>query len=184
MNTQQALPENWKEAIKLLDKIREDRGFTHEQIGEMISKQRSEITRFFSRKNKPGIDVFYMIIGALQIKLSFQFETVEAEAEKPGQQETITLNVGKKLQTGDIIKVVDLAVRSPNAKKIPALQLVIIPPEAMKASAKYKRIAPNLYKWENEVEVYRAKKYMGAVVGFVDEHFLNRDRAEEFLSNL
>jgi transcriptional regulator with XRE-family HTH domain len=67
--------EQWILLVYLLDDIRRQKKITHDEIAEKTGYHRSNVTRFFSAKYKPGLDVFLEIAKA--IKVNFFFEDQE-----------------------------------------------------------------------------------------------------------
>lgn len=71
--------EQWILLVYLLDDIRQQKNITHDDIAEKTGYHRSSITRFFSAKYKPGLDVFLEIAKAL--KVNFFFEDQEGTSD-------------------------------------------------------------------------------------------------------
>jgi transcriptional regulator with XRE-family HTH domain len=69
--------EHWILLVYLLDDIRQQKNITHDDIAEITGYHRSSITRFFSAKYKPGLDVFLEIAKA--VKVNFFFEDKEGD---------------------------------------------------------------------------------------------------------
>jgi len=68
--------EHWKVLVLLLKEIAENKGITQQQISECTGLLQSNVSRFFSLKYKPNLDVFLQVAGA--IKVNFFFEDQES----------------------------------------------------------------------------------------------------------
>lgn len=164
--------QDWKAAIAQLDECRKALGKTHEQLATITEKKRTEITRFFSAKNEPGIGMFYLICNALEITIHLM------PAKEYGDPPDILAASGKLNVLSKNPETVADYFEKPKKK----VEFVVIPPDAMKASAKYNRLTANLYKWEGSEDVFKIKKYSGG--GLIEQYFLNKDKAIEFLDSL
>ena len=64
--------EQWILLVYILDDIRQQKNITHDDVAEITGYYRSSITRFFSAKYKPGLDVFLEIAKAVQVNFFFE----------------------------------------------------------------------------------------------------------------
>ncbi len=71
--------EHWMVLVLLLKEIAEEKGITHQQIADETGLIRSNVSRFFSLKYRPGLDVFLQISKA--IKVNFFFEDKESKID-------------------------------------------------------------------------------------------------------
>ena len=71
--------EQWKLLVLLLKEIAESKGITQQQIAEQTGLVQSNVSRFFSLKYKPNLDVFLQIANAIQV--NFFFEDKDSKTE-------------------------------------------------------------------------------------------------------
>jgi len=71
--------EHWKVLVLLLKEIAEDKGITQQQIADQTGLLRSNVSRLFSLKYKPNLDVFLKVAQA--VKVNFFFEDREGKTE-------------------------------------------------------------------------------------------------------
>lgn len=69
-NNQQS--EHWKVLVLLLKEIAESKGITQQQIAAETGLVQSNISRFFSLKYKPNLDVFLQIARAIGVNFFFE----------------------------------------------------------------------------------------------------------------
>ena len=63
---------NWMLLIIFLDKIRQDKDITHEQLAEKTGLIRSTVSRFFGLRFCPSLKLFITIARALDINFFFE----------------------------------------------------------------------------------------------------------------
>ena len=71
--------EHWKVLVLLLKEIAESKGITQQQIAEQTGLVQSNVSRFFSLKYKPNLDVFLQIAKAINV--NFFFEDKDSKTE-------------------------------------------------------------------------------------------------------
>jgi transcriptional regulator with XRE-family HTH domain len=71
--------EHWKVLVMLLKEIAEDKGITQQQIADETGLIQSNVSRLFSMKYKPNLDVFLKVAQA--VKVNFFFEDQEGKTE-------------------------------------------------------------------------------------------------------
>ena len=71
--------ERWKVLVLLLKEIAEAKGITQQQIATETGLLQSNVSRFFSLKYKPGLDIFIQIANA--VKVNFFFEDKEGKTD-------------------------------------------------------------------------------------------------------
>lgn len=64
--------EQWKLLILLLKEIAESKGITQQQIASETGLVQSNVSRFFSLKYKPNLDVFLQIAKAINVNFFFE----------------------------------------------------------------------------------------------------------------
>ena len=64
--------EHWKVLVLLLKEIAESKGITQQQIAAETGLIQSNISRFFSLKFKPNLDVFLQIAKAVGVNFFFE----------------------------------------------------------------------------------------------------------------
>lgn len=64
--------EQWKLLVLLLKEIAESKGVTQQQIAEQTGLVQSNVSRFFSLKYKPNLDVFLQIAKAINVNFFFE----------------------------------------------------------------------------------------------------------------
>ena len=72
MNNQNQQSEHWKVLVLLLKEIAESKGITQQQIAAETGLIQSNISRFFSLKFKPNLDVFLQIAKAVGVNFFFE----------------------------------------------------------------------------------------------------------------
>lgn len=86
--------EQWILLVYLLDDIRQQKKLTHDDVAEITGYHRSSITRFFSAKYKPGLDVFLEI--AKSVKVNFFFEDKEGTSDLNLAFENAMYKIGRR----------------------------------------------------------------------------------------
>ena len=71
--------EHWKVLVLLLKEIADDKNITQQQIADATGLKQSNVSRFFSLKYKPNLDVFLQIANAIQV--NFFFEDRESKTD-------------------------------------------------------------------------------------------------------
>lgn len=71
--------EHWKVLVLLLKEIAEDKGISQQQIADEAGLVQSNVSRLFSLKYKPNLDVFLKVAQA--VKVNFFFEDQEGKSE-------------------------------------------------------------------------------------------------------
>jgi transcriptional regulator with XRE-family HTH domain len=71
--------EQWKLLVLLLKEIADNKGITQLQIAETTGLIQSNISRFFSLKYKPSLDMFLQVAKA--VKVNFFFEDQESKTD-------------------------------------------------------------------------------------------------------
>jgi transcriptional regulator with XRE-family HTH domain len=71
--------EQWKLLVLLLKEIAEHKGITQLQIAETTGLIQSNISRFFSLKYNPSLDMFLKVAKA--VKVNFFFEDQESKTD-------------------------------------------------------------------------------------------------------
>lgn len=79
MSNQNQQNEHWKVLVLLLKEIAESKGITQQQIAVEIGLLQSNVSRFFSLKYKPNLDVFLQI--AKVINVNFFFEDKDSKTD-------------------------------------------------------------------------------------------------------
>jgi len=64
--------EQWKLLVLLLKEIAESKGITQQQIAVETGLIQSNVSRFFSLKYKPNLDVFLQIAKAINVNFFFE----------------------------------------------------------------------------------------------------------------
>lgn len=64
--------EQWKLLVYLLDEIRKDKGITHKEVAASTGLIESNVSRFFSAKYRPQLDIFLDIARAIKVNFFFQ----------------------------------------------------------------------------------------------------------------
>ena len=72
MSKQNQQSEHWKVLVLLLKEIAESKGITQQQIAAETGLIQSNISRFFSLKFKPNLDVFLQIAKAVGVNFFFE----------------------------------------------------------------------------------------------------------------
>lgn len=62
----------WQLLVLLLKNIASDKGISHLQIAEETGLKKSSVTRFFSVKFKPSLDLFLTIAKAIKVDFFFR----------------------------------------------------------------------------------------------------------------
>jgi transcriptional regulator with XRE-family HTH domain len=70
---------NWKAMVLLLREVALDKKITHEQIAEKIGVKKSNVSRVFSLKYCPSMDLFLKI--SMAIGINFFFEDKEDKSD-------------------------------------------------------------------------------------------------------
>lgn len=71
--------EQWKLLVLLLKEIADNKGITQLQIAETTGLIQSNISRFFSLKYNPSLDMFLKVAKA--VKVNFFFEDQESKTD-------------------------------------------------------------------------------------------------------
>jgi transcriptional regulator with XRE-family HTH domain len=71
--------EQWKLLVLLLKEVAKEKGITQLQIAETTGLIQSNISRFFSLKYKPSLDMFLQVAKA--VKVNFFFEDQESKVD-------------------------------------------------------------------------------------------------------
>jgi transcriptional regulator with XRE-family HTH domain len=71
--------EQWKLLVLLLKEIADNKGITQLQIAQTTGLIQSNISRFFSLKYKPSLDMFLQVAKA--VKVNFFFEDQESKTD-------------------------------------------------------------------------------------------------------
>lgn len=72
MNNEYKQSEHWKVLVLLLKEIAESKGITQQQIAAETGLIQSNISRFFSLRYKPNLDVFLQIAKAVGVNFFFE----------------------------------------------------------------------------------------------------------------
>lgn len=72
----------WQLFVLLLKYIAEEKGITHQQIADNTGLIRSNITRFFFLKYKPGLDIFLKIAKAVGVNFFFEDRDSDTDLNK------------------------------------------------------------------------------------------------------
>lgn len=62
----------WQLMVLVLKEIASDKKITHEMIAERTGMVRDHVTRFFSAKHKPNLDMFLTIAKAIGVYFFFE----------------------------------------------------------------------------------------------------------------
>ena len=71
--------EQWKLLVLLLKELAKEKGISQQEIAESTGLIQSSISRFFSLKFKPNLDLFLEIAKA--VKVNFFFEDQESKVD-------------------------------------------------------------------------------------------------------
>lgn len=71
--------EQWMLLVLLLKEIAAEKGITQEEIADETGLKQSNVSRFFSLKYRPGLDVFLQI--AKSIKVNFFFDDQDSKTD-------------------------------------------------------------------------------------------------------
>lgn len=71
--------EHWKVLVLLLREIAEDKGISQQQIADETGLIQSNVSRLFSLKYKPNLDVFLKVAQA--VRVNFFFEDQEGKTQ-------------------------------------------------------------------------------------------------------
>lgn len=79
MSNQNQQSEHWKVLVQLLKEIAEDKGISQQQIADETGLLRSNVSRLFSLKYKPNLDIFLKV--AMAVKVNFFFADQEDKSD-------------------------------------------------------------------------------------------------------
>lgn len=87
---------DWRLLVLLIRAIADIKGLTHQEIGEMAGISRQHVTRVFSIKYRPRLDILLILTNVIGIDLSIACDDVDLNTAIEIAQNELTEIINKE----------------------------------------------------------------------------------------